>query len=189
MRVFECAELKTFTPPNQDEIDARLSLEQKMREVRDAEKEKLRDKYDGIVKNLEAKIMTAQQKVEKEGSQFMGSAIDIIGGTVLGMLLGNKRSRSTSTVRGLGKAAAQRTASQNAEEVLERLMAERAEVLEKAEAEIEELKNRFSVHGVTLTPVDIPCRKADTRVDLVTLVWVPYALDANGRSQPLIAID
>ena len=189
VRVFECAELKMFTPPNQDEIDARLSLEQKMREVRDAEKEKLRDKYDAIVKGLEAKIMTAQQKVEKEGSQLMGSAIDIIGGTVLGMLLGNKRSRTTSTVRGLGKAAAQRSASQNAKEVLERLMAERAEVLEKAEAEIEQLKNRFSVHGITLSPVDIPCRKADTRIDLVALVWVPYAMDANGRSQPLVAVE
>lgn len=189
VRVFECVELKCFSQPNVDEIDARLSLEQKMREVRDIEKDKLRDKYDAIVNGLEAKIMTAQQKVEKEGSQLMGSAIDIIGGTVLGMLLGNKRSRTTSTVRGLGKAAAQRSASQNAKEVLERLMAERAEVLEKAEAEIEALKNRFSVHGVTLTPVDVPCRKADTRVDLVALVWVPHAIDANGRTQPLVAVE
>lgn len=187
-RIFECEELKCFSQPGQDELDARLSLEHKMREVRDVEKEKLRVKYDAIVKTLEGKILTAQQKAEKEGSQFLGSAIDILGGTVLGMLLGNKRSRSTSTVRGLGKAAAQRTASQNAKEVLERLMAERAEVLEKAEAEIEELKNRYSVQGMTLTPVDIPCRKADTRVDLVALVWVPYAVDANGRAQPLVVI-
>ncbi len=68
-------------------------------------------------------------------------------------------------------------------------MSERAEILEKAEAEIEELKNRYSVHGVTLTPVDIPCRKADTRIDLVALVWVPHAVDANGRSQSLVAIE
>ncbi|MCC6511850.1 MAG: hypothetical protein IT423_22305, partial [Pirellulaceae bacterium] len=132
------------------------------------------------------KIMAAQQKVEKEGSQFMGSAIDIIGGTVLGMLLGNKRSRAGTTARGLGKAAQQRTQSKNAQEVLDRLMAERHEVLEKAEAEIEQLKNRFSVHGLNLTPVDIPCRKSDTRIDLVALVWIPYAIDANGRSQPLV---
>ncbi len=86
IRVYECAELKSFSQPNQDEIDARLGLEQKMREIRDAEKDKLRDKYDTIVKGLEVKILAAQQKVEKEGSQLMGSAIDIIGGTVLGML-------------------------------------------------------------------------------------------------------
>ncbi len=92
--------MKCFSQPNQDEIDARLGLEQKMREVRDSEKDKLRDKYDAIVKGLETKILAAQQKVEKEGSQLMGSAIDIIGGTVLGMLLGNKRSRATTTVRG-----------------------------------------------------------------------------------------
>ncbi len=189
LRIYECPELKCFSKPNEDEVDARLGLEQKMREVRDAEKDKLRDKYEAIVKGLETKILAAQQKVEKEGSQLMGSAIDIIGGTVLGMLLGNKRSRTTSTVRGLGKAAAQRTASQNAKEVLDRLMAERAEVLEKAEAEIEQLKNRYSVHGVTLNPVDVPCRKADTRIDLVALVWVPFAQDASGRSQPLVSLD
>ncbi len=189
VRVFECAELKAFSQPNQDEIDARLGLEQKMREIRDAEKDKLRSKYDQMIRALETKILAAQQKVEKEGSQLMGSAIDIIGGTVLGMLLGNKRSRATTTVRGLGKAAAQRTASQNAKEVLDRLMAERAEILEKAEAEIEALKNRFSVHGLTLNPIDIPCRKADTRVDLIALAWVPFAQDLNGRAQPLVAIE
>ena len=72
VRVFECPDLKCFSQPNQDELDARLGLEQKMREIRDAEKDKLRDKYDAIVKGLESKIMAAQQRVEKEGSQFMG---------------------------------------------------------------------------------------------------------------------
>ena len=68
-------------------------------------------------------------------------------------------------------------------------MSERSEVLEKAEAEIEELKNRFSVQGLTMNPIDIPCRKADTRIDLVALVWVPMAVDANGRSQALVSLE
>ncbi len=185
-RIFECVELKAFSKPGQDELDARLGFEQHMREARDTEKEKLRQKYGDAVRSLEAKIQTAQAKVEKENSQFMGNAIDIIGGTVLGMLLGNKRSRSTTTVRNIGKAAAQRTASQSAKEVLERLMAERQELIEEAEAEIDKITDRYSVHGLTLNPVEVPCRKSDTRIDLVALVWVPYCEDESGRLQRLI---
>ncbi len=132
LKIFECAELKTFTQPGQDELDARLSLEQKMRELRDIEKEKLRSKYETQVRALETKIASAQQRASKENSEFMGSAIDVIGGTVLGMLLGNKRTRISTTTRGIGKAAQQRSQSQNAQAELQRLQAERAEILEQA---------------------------------------------------------
>ena len=186
LKIFECADLKAFSKPGQDELDARLGLEQKMRELRDVEKEKLRSKYETQVRALESKIASAQQKAAKENTQFMGSAIDIIGGTVLGMLLGNKRSRITTTTRGIGKAAQQRSQSQNAQRDLERLESERAEILEKAEAEIDQLKDRFSVHGITMTPLEIPCRKSDTRIDMVALVWIPYSIDAAGHAKPLV---
>ncbi len=65
VRVFECAELKAFSQPNQDEIDARLGLEQKMREIRDAEKDKLRSKYDQMIRALETKIWLPSRRWRK----------------------------------------------------------------------------------------------------------------------------
>lgn len=158
-----------------------------MREVRDAVKEKLRNRYQRELQSLETKIDAAKQKLEKQGVQFVGSAFEL-GSSLLGMLLGNKRSRYTTTVRGLGRAAQQRSASKNGQEVLDQLLSKRDELVATAEAEIEELKQRYSVNALTLTAVDIPCRKSDTRIDLLALVWIPWAIDAAGQSQPLVDI-
>ncbi|MGN6546870.1 MAG: ATP-binding protein [Aureliella sp.] len=186
MRLFVCPELKAVSQPGQDELAARLALEQKLREARDAQKEKLQAKYADKVQALEGKIALAQQRVDREGAQFYKSALDI-GQTVLGMLIGNKRSRASSTVRGLGRAAVQRSQSQSAQELLQSLQQERTELIHQAEADIEAIGNRFDIHAITLEPLDISCRKADLRIDLLAVAWIPWAIDeASGRDIPLI---
>lgn len=190
MRLFECVELKTISKPGQEEFDARMALDQKMREARDAEKEKLQDKYATLLRSLESKIQTAQQRAEREGAQFYEAALNI-GSTVLGMLVGNKRSRvskTAATVRGLGRAAQQRSQTQSAKEVLEELMAERQQLIDESEEEVQALKDRFSIQALTMTPLEIPCRKGDIRIDLVSLVWIPWAIDTHGAATPLVKL-
>jgi hypothetical protein len=190
LRLFQCPELKSFSRPGLDELDARLGFEQSLREARDAAKEKLQAKVATALRSLDAKIQTAQQRVEREGGQFYESALDL-GQTVLGMLLGNRRSRvakTSATVRGLGKAARQRGQSQTAQEALESLLAERAQLIEDAEKELQALKDRYSLHAIELAPLDVPCRKSDTRVDLVALVWLPWSVGSDSQARPLLEL-
>jgi hypothetical protein len=188
MRLFTCPELKTVSAPGEDEYAARLSLEQRMREARDAQREKLQAKYAAMVHSLEAKIVAAQERVSREGGQFYESALNL-GQTVLGMLIGNKRARTSATVRGLGKAARQRSESQSAQESLRSLQDERQRLIHAAEADIEALSSRFNVHALTLMPLEVPCRKADLRIDLLALVWIPWAVGPDGQARmPLVQL-
>ncbi|MFO1064177.1 MAG: ATP-binding protein [Pirellulales bacterium] len=192
LKIFECPELKAFSRPGQDELDARMAWTQQVRERRDAEVAKLRSKYETQLRAIESKIATAQQRVDREKAQYdeakVKSILDI-GTTVLGALLGNKRSsvlsRSSTSARTLGKAATQRSDVFSASETLDHLLLDRRDLVEKCEEEVRQLQSQFSVETLTLDACDIPCRKSDIRVDCVGLVWMPYARDNAGRLQPL----
>jgi hypothetical protein len=115
-----------------------------------------------------------------------------IGTTILGALLGNKVatksnvSKAATAVRGLGKATAQQGNVMRAEETFEELMKAKDELERQCQDEIEAVTSQFSVENLQLESVDIPIRKADTKVKLLALVWVPWQVDPNGIATCLI---
>ncbi len=185
--VFECLELKQFSRPGQDELEARVAWKQQIREFRDQEKEELQDKYAKKVDALESKIRTARQRLERERAQYdqqKWSSMLNIGQTVLGAFLGNKISRRTSTAgRSVGRTVQQRTDVVHAEETLEDLREEKEKLERECEQELHELHDRISVDAVTLKPFDIQCRKGDLQVNRFALVWIPFERPAGNRSE------
>lgn len=193
MELFSCKELKRISEPGQDEVDVRVAWSQEVREQRDLEKTKLQQKYASKIDALEAKILAAQQKLEKQQAQYdkeKWNTILNIGTTVLGRLLGNKvtATRTATAGRGAVRAAEKRTGVGQASESLESLLAAREELVQECEQEIEEIKSKYSPEGLTLEKIEVPCRKSDTKVDLFCLVWVPYQVNKNGIASPLVEI-
>ncbi len=68
------------------------------------------------------------------------------------------------------------------------LQREKYELVEQCERDIAELQAQFSVHNLTLEPLGIPCREADTRVKLLALLWIPCELDSKGIQRPLVEL-
>jgi hypothetical protein len=193
LQLFSCKELKKTSQPGQDEADARVSWSQEVRETRDAEKTKLQQKYAEKLKSLETKIRAAEQKLEKEKAKYdkeKWNTLLNIGTTVLGRLLGNKvtASRTATAGRGAVRAAEKRTTVGHASESLESLQVERDELEQECQREIEEIKSKYSPEGLTLETIELPCRKSDTKVDLLCLVWVPWQISQNGIATPLVEI-
>ncbi|MEM7475686.1 MAG: DUF87 domain-containing protein [Planctomycetota bacterium] len=190
MRLYECEELDQFSKPGQDEVDARAAWTQAARELRDEEVEKLREKYRKKVDAFEDKIRNAEQRVQREKAQYdqqKWSSMLSIGQTVLGALMGNKiSSRGATAGRSVGRAAQQRTDVVHAKETLADLEHDRKELIEESEREIEELKDKYSVESLTLTPLDVPCRKGDLKVETCSLVWIPWEIDPDGIAYPLV---
>jgi hypothetical protein len=191
LTLFKCKELGKISKPGEDEADARMAWSQEVREHRDLEKAKLQQKYADKIKSLETKIYAAQQKLEKQQAQYdkeKWSTLLNIGTTVLGRLLGNKvtASRTVTAGRGAARAAEKRTGVGHASELLEVLLNEKAELEQQCEQEIEELKSRFSPEGLTLEPTEVACRKGDTKVDLLCLVWIPWQVNPSGFPSPLV---
>jgi hypothetical protein len=193
MQLFTCKELKKTSKPGQDEVDARIAWSQEVREKRDAEKTKLQQKYAEKLKSLQTRIRTAEQKLEKEKAKYdkekWNTLLDI-GTTVLGRLLGNKvtASRTATASKGAVRAAEKRTTVSHASDSLESLLAEREELEQQCGQEIEEIKNKYSPEGLTLETIELPCRKSDTKVDLLCLVWIPWQITKNGIATPLVEV-
>jgi hypothetical protein len=191
LTLFKCKELGRTSKPGQDEVDARSGWSQEIRELRDLEKTKLQQKYADKIKTLETKIHAAQQKLEKQQAQYdkeKWNTLLSIGTTVLGRLLGNKvtAARTVTAGRGAVKAAEKRTGVGQAGETLEMLINEKAELEQQCEQELEEIRSRYSPEGLTLEPVELACRKGDTKVDLLCLIWIPWQVTPQGFPAPLV---
>lgn len=197
MKLFYCTELGATSAPGESAMDARIGWTQKVREMRDDAKEKLSDKYAKLLAALESKIRSAQQRVDREQADYenekWNTAVSF-GTSILGALLGNKMasrsnvSRTSTAARKLGKAAQERSDMQAASTVLDELIAEKYDLNSAFEKEVHELSNRFSVHGLTLEPLEVACRKGDIKVDLLCLLWIPYELDSGGIAKPLVEL-
>jgi hypothetical protein len=195
IRVFYSKTLKRNSLAGQAEDEARVELAQAAREARDAEVEKLRDKYATKLKSLESRIMTAQQKVEREqekAKQKSMQSILNVGTSILGALLGNKIASKTNltkvatAAKGIGSAVQGRGDVARAEESLTELLADREAMEKECQEEVDAITDRFSVASLALETIDIPIRKSDTRVKLLCLLWVPWQVDSQGIATPLV---
>jgi len=197
MKFYYCKELDATSAQGESEMDARIAWTQKVREMRDEAKAKLSDKYGKLMNTLEGKIRTAQQRMDREKADYdnekWNTALSF-GTSILGALLGNKIasrtnvSRTSTAAKRLGKAAQERGEVQAASSVLEELLAEKYDLNDAFEKEVHALQDKFSVEGLTLEPLEIPCRKGDIKVDLLCLFWIPYEMDNLGMETPLVKL-
>ncbi len=110
--------------PAGDESDARAYFAHRLREQRDQEIEKLRDKYQSRIESLDKKIQTAEDRVERERSQSRTSMISAgssVIGVLLGGFLGGRRTKMSTAARGVGYATQQSEDVRRAEAALSTL--------------------------------------------------------------------
>jgi hypothetical protein len=113
-----------------------------------------------------------------------------VGATLLGAFMGRK-AMSTSTIgrastalgragRSMEQAGDIERAQETAAEYQRQLDDLNAQFKEEADA----LEAKIDPAGEALEPVGITPKKTDIVVQLVSLVWVPYRPDAEGRIAP-----
>ena len=193
--VYSSKALKRTTAPGVSEADARIELSHAAKEARDAAVDKLKTKYSDKIRSLQTRILAAQQRLDKEKEEAKSKQMEgifNIGTTLLGALLGNKIatkgnvSKAATAVRGLGKATTQQGDVMRAQETYEELLASKDEIERQCQEEIDAVSSQFSAENLALETIDIPIRKADTKVKLLALVWVPWQIDSQGIATQLI---
>jgi hypothetical protein len=193
--VYSCKAIKQITAPGMSETDARIELSHAAKEARDQAIDKLKTKYAEKVRTYQTRILAAQQKLDREKEDAKSKRMEgifNIGTTILGALLGNKIasqsnvSKAATAMKGFGKATAQQGDVLRAQESYEELVAAKDELERQCQEEIETVTSQFSAENLALEPIDIPLRKADTKVKLLALVWVPWQIDGQGIATVLI---
>jgi hypothetical protein len=193
LELFRSPSTGLISNPGEDERDFRIRLQQSAREQRDEAADALRKKYTPKMTTLQEKIRKAQQAVERETAQAsqakMQTAVSV-GATLLGAFMGRK-AMSTSTIgrasTALGRAGRSMEQAGDIERAQE-TAAEYQRQLDDLNAQFKEetdaLEAKIDPAGEALEPVGITPKKTDIIVQLVSLVWVPYRPDAEGRIAP-----
>ena len=183
LEFMQCLALKLSARPDEMEEEFRGRVALVIREKRDQEVEKLRQRYAPKLTSLEERIRRAQERKEREKSQVtqqtMQTAISV-GATVLGALFGRKTistgtiGRATTAMRGAGKIGREQGDVQRAEENLQVLQNQLLELQSQFESERINLQNSLEQSPTQIEKIQVKPRKGDILITTFGLVWTPW---------------
>jgi len=180
LTLWKSRDLKQTSRPGESEADFRIRLAQTAREQRDAQIDKLRQKYAPKIASLEERLRKAEQRVEKERAQAtqttMSAALSI-GASVMGALFGRKLLSSTNINRAAGSMRAASRISRERQDI-----AQATETVEAVKQQLEQLEAEFKAESekvsanlqpdtLPLETIEVQPRKSDINVEPVQLVW------------------
>ena len=191
--LFKSVSLGETSRAEESERDFRARLQQAAREQRDGSVEKLRKAYLPRTAALEERIRRAGQAAEREREQASQQKMQTVisaGATLLGAFLGRKAAsrsnmgRAATTLRAGSRTWKEAQDAARAEETVEALRQQLAELESQFAAEAQAIESAASAAAETLERVSIKPRKTNITVRLVALAWLPHWLSAQGDVQP-----
>ena len=171
--------LKLHQSSGESEGAFRTRVREAMRERRDMEIERLRQKYLPKVNRLKSALDRAQERVTREDSQYRATKTQTtisLGATVLGALFGRRSSamgRATTTARGASRTAAAHEDVVRAREGLDRAQADLDVMAADFERELLELRSQYE-ETPECSSRELGVKKSDTEVRELYVLWVPY---------------
>jgi hypothetical protein len=182
LSVFECRALRAYSNAGEALGDFRVRLRDRLRESRDLELERLRQKWAPKLRALEERLRKAQERRRREQDEYASKKLESavsMGASVLGALFGRKLTsaanvgRAASAAKSLGRAARQRDDIARAEEGADALAAQLKALEAEFQAEVERLRAAGGVEELEIAEIQLAPRKADLSVDSLVLLWVP----------------
>ena len=192
---WKCKSPKEVSRPGESEADFRTRLGQSLREQRDREVEKLRQKFAPKIAGLHEQLRKAEQRKSKESDQAKSQIWDTalsIGTTLLGAFMGKKTlsatniGRAASSVRSASKLAKERTDVGYAEENVEAVQQRLADLDAEFQTETEKIQASLDADVMSLEEITLQPKKSDISIDQVTLVWTPWSVSPDGTASPLV---
>ncbi|WP_182866730.1 ATP-binding protein [Rhodopirellula sp. JC639] len=186
--LYKCPGISGYAPGVNTKEQARRYFQQRLREQRDLETEKLREKYASKIRSVEKKIRTAEDRVAREESQYgqaKWSSILSVGNSILGAFMGGRRGGVMTAARGVGRASQQADDVRRAEQALKDLHGDIKDLEDELEQEIEELAKACDIDKIELDTTEIPPRKSDLKTQDVFILWTPWQVDSTGIATPL----
>jgi hypothetical protein len=180
--VWQCPRLKQDSHPGESEGDFRARVAHAAREARDAELEKLRDRYGKKIATIEKQLQSARTTLADEQAQSRGALVETTlswGETLAGVLFGRKLAsqtnvgRASRSIRKTRKIGDQRADVAQAEQKLRRLLREQAELDAELQKEIDAIRQAYEPAALQLEKTAISPRKSDLEITRLALAWIP----------------
>jgi len=176
--IFRCAELKVASKPDETEAEFKARIALAVRENRDAAVEALRKKYAPKAAALQARLARAEaatQRQKEQASQARLQTVISVGSTILGALFGRKAltsatiGKAATAARGVGRSMKEGSDVTTAEQSVEQIRAQIADI----ETELEAESAALAVTEPAVETVEVKPLRSGISVRLLTLAWVP----------------
>ncbi len=173
---------KELSKPGESERDFRIRLQELAREQRDRLTERLRQKYAPKITVLQDRIRRAEQAKEREAEQAQQQHVQTaisIGATLLGAFLGRKTisastlGKATTAARGASRSIKEAKDVARAEENVEALRRQLAELEAQFQTETDQLAATIDPLTEIFETVSVKPSKTNISVKLVALAWTP----------------
>ena len=179
LEIYHCPELKLYGLAGESERDFLARAQQVVREQRDAEVDKLRRKMRRSLERLEKRLAREQRELVEDKADYESRKREELlsaGETILGMLgvLGRKSKRGLSSAarkRRMTSSAKMDIAESEAE--IKQLQSEIEDIRRQMQEDAEAIGDKWEAVLDEIETYPVKPRRADVRVDLVTLAWVP----------------
>ncbi len=175
--IWACKPLKLTSKPEETQADFAARVQLAAREYRDVKVEKLRDKFAPKLKRIQDRIRTAEERVEREKSQYEQQKLQTgisVGATVLGAIFGRRTmGKATTAARGAGRVAREREDIGRAEEKVEDLQDQLKDLEEKFQEATEDLADDAALASPAIHEIAVRPRKGDIDITRFALAWRP----------------
>jgi Skp family chaperone for outer membrane proteins len=187
--LFKSAAFKATSNPGESEAQFRIRLQLLAHEARDAKIEQLRGKYATKLTAMQDKLRRAEQAMQREQAQASQAKMDTaisVGGAILGAIFGRGKvgvgtlGKVATATRGAGRAAQQAGDVTRAQESLDAVQQQYADLEAKLQAEVDALGAAYDAQQEALEEVVVKAKSGDVQIQLCALLWVPYTKDQQG---------
>ncbi len=171
LQLWKCPALKMASHPGDSKADFMVEIEDALQEKKEAEIEKLKERYGKKEKVLLDRLQRAKERVEKENADTVNSLIET-GISVLGALFGKRSvTKIGRAVNKGGKILKERADMSRAEARVASIQDDIDALEEELESKIDQLNERYDVNSYSVEPLIIKPRRTDIDVMNCALVW------------------
>ena len=175
--------------------DFEKRLQEELREELEEERGKLERRFGSKLETQRDRVRRAEAKVDVQREQYeqkkRSSWIDV-GTSILGAFFSKKKASSTnarragSAAKSMGRAAREKEDVQRAQDELEAQITKLRDLEADLESALVEAEDEHSLAEVEIEELVISPRKSDLDASDVSLVWVPFAVAADGSAESLV---
>jgi hypothetical protein len=168
---------------DESERDFRIRLETVLREQRDGEMTRMRERYAPKLATLEDRVRRATDAVQREQEQASDAKVQTgvsVAATIFGAILGRKAvsastlGRATTAARGASRIGRATQDVVRAQTGLEAVTAKRDEMAAALESELHTIASRWDTRHEPLERIVVKPKRGGVGVQLLALVWMPY---------------
>jgi len=178
--LYESKEMKLVSHVGESERGFRIRLSERAREERDAQADRVRQRFASRFRTLEDRLRRAEQAAARRAAQsqqaVLNTGVAVLGG-LLGAILGGgakgQLGRASTAARGAGRVAQTRQEAAMAGETVEAVRAQ----IDDLERELQSELHRLDAAAVGEAPLEEVAVRANLNaisMRLVALAWLPY---------------